>query len=341
MKIKFNKFERVAGLFVLTAIGGGLAATVGVAVKRGWLEPKIMLEATFSSADGLHIGTSVQMAGLRAGSVENVELKSNNEIRVQFMVSEKFHNRIRQDSLVRVMRPFVIGEKVLDISVGTESSPTVAEGAVIQSEDTPDIMDMLNGRKVGGYLAALSKMSDNLKEVANSFTDPKRMQAFVKMFDELHPLTHNMNSMAKETTSLLTAINKKQQVTTALDNLVALTNELNRHLPTISEQAPSVARDLAKIAHNVAVLTEETQKLLPAMQELAPEFPRASRRAIEALDETVVTLKALQKSFILRGNVQDVRDEELQQAKKSEKNERRPASENEKSDATKAESKRP
>jgi phospholipid/cholesterol/gamma-HCH transport system substrate-binding protein len=48
------------------------------------------------------------------------------------------------------------------------------------------------------------------------------------------------------------------------------------------------------------------------MQELGPEIPRATRRAMEALDETVVTLKALQKSFILKGSAKEVRDEEAE-----------------------------
>jgi phospholipid/cholesterol/gamma-HCH transport system substrate-binding protein len=46
------------------------------------------------------------------------------------------------------------------------------------------------------------------------------------------------------------------------------------------------------------------------MSKMAPELPHASARALEALDETVVTLKALQKSFVLRGSVKEVREEE-------------------------------
>ncbi len=49
---------------------------------------------------------------------------------------------------------------------------------------------------------------------------------------------------------------------------------------------------------------------------MGPELPRTSKRAIEALDETVVTLKALQKSFLLRGSVQEVRTEEADRERK-------------------------
>ena len=53
MKIKFNKFERVAGIFVLTAIVGGVAVMIGVAVKKGWFETKIKFETMLKNADVL------------------------------------------------------------------------------------------------------------------------------------------------------------------------------------------------------------------------------------------------------------------------------------------------
>jgi phospholipid/cholesterol/gamma-HCH transport system substrate-binding protein len=79
---------------------------------------------------------------------------------------------------------------------------------------------------------------------------------------------------------------------------------------------------LGKIARNMAILTDELQRTLPAMQKIAPEIPRASERAIEALDETVVTLKALQKTFLLRSNALEVREEEATAKKLKQETER-------------------
>jgi phospholipid/cholesterol/gamma-HCH transport system substrate-binding protein len=57
-------------------------------------------------------------------------------------------------------------------------------------------------------------------------------------------------------------------------------------------------------------MTGEFKKLTPAIAEIAPDLPRTTRRAVEALDETVVVLKAIQKSWFFRSNVKDVRQEE-------------------------------
>src|SRR5689334_10994866 len=126
MKIKFNKFERVAGLFVLAAICGLLATVLMVAIKKGWFESKVQFETVMTSAEGIHPGTVVQIAGLRAGSVSDVELLSAEKIRVRFQVYERFHEQIRRDSHMQVTRPFIIGDKVLEVTVGSETEPMMA-----------------------------------------------------------------------------------------------------------------------------------------------------------------------------------------------------------------------
>lgn len=310
MKVKFNKYERVAGLFVLVAIVGALAATAAVAIKQGWLERKVRFQTVLNNADGLRLGTQVQMAGLRVGSVTSITLTSNSEVRLQFEVSDKFHERVRADSVVRAIRPFIIGEKVLDVSVGSASTDLLAEHSVVKSEATADIMDLISGRTLAPYLEAMGKTMENLRFVAQAILDPERSKSIVRIFDELAPLVKNVNGFSSQANALLKQINGKKQLSHVIDNLVALTGEMNRVLPVLTKDSPRLAEDVTKIARNMAILTDEMQKILPALQEIGPELPRASRRAIEALDETVVTLKALQKSFILRGSVEDVKKEE-------------------------------
>lgn len=325
MKTKFNKFERVAGLFVMGAAGGALFALFGIAAQRGWFDAKETFRTTLKSAEGVRVGTQVVMAGLRAGSVTRVEFQKDNEIRVEFQIGEKFVSRVRADSVAHVVRPFIIGEKVLELTVGSEAAQRVIAGDSIPSEPTADIMDLVSGRALAPYLATMSRMMENLRYVAEAFLDKERSRALVKAFDELGPLLRNSNKLLAETRSIVEHANRKQQIATMLDGLAEVTAELRKAIPSAREQGPELARDLGVIARNMAVMTEELQKAMPVVHEMAPELPRASRRALEALDETVVTLKALQKSFLLRGSAREVREEELAKAKAKSDADRRPA----------------
>lgn len=319
MKTKFNKFERVAGLFVLAALAGTVFSAVVVAVKRGWFSPQVHYVTSFESAEGVHSGTNVVIAGLRAGSVDDVELQDDNKIRVTLTVSKKFQDRIRENSVAQLIRPFVIGDRVLEISVGDPEKLPIEEHAFIPSAETVDMMTLFSGRKLGEYLSEMTEMIGNLKSLAQAFTDKKRTVSLVKTFDQIEPLVKNLNTMSIEVIKLSKQATRSENLGQVMGNLAVTTEELNNLIPEFKKKAPHMTSDITKIVENLAILTENFKLLTPALTEIAPELPRTSRRAVEALDEAVVLLKAMQKSMFLKGSVEDVREEESEREPASNK----------------------
>lgn len=319
MKLKFNKFERVAGLFVLSAVVGTVVFLLYLAVQQGWLERKVRFFVTIQKAEGIFPGTKVQIAGLRVGKVEEVEFRPNNDIVVHFHVLEKFVKRIKSDSEVKIVRPFIIGDKVLDISLG---SPEVA-GVLAKSElkyvKSFDILDSLGGGGIGEYFDTVSKLSENLKYMAEAFSDKKRTEAFVEMFDQLNPLLRNANLATLRLEEMAHQLTTKNNLGVLVRNLRYTTKEVNKSVAEFSvfmKDLPEFGKDTKKVMHNLAQLTEEMNKLIPTIAAIAPELPDASQRAIEALNEAVVVLKAMQRSFFLSGSAEEVREEEEARRKK-------------------------
>jgi phospholipid/cholesterol/gamma-HCH transport system substrate-binding protein len=196
-----------------------------------------------------------------------------------------------------------------------------------------DVMDVLGGRQLGNVFQEMGTLMTSLRTVLTAFSDPRRAETMVKLFDEMLPLVVNANHMSLEMAKLGTAANRKKNINKIIDNLVVMTETLNRAMPQIQEaieNSPHMAKDIGAIVENLSKLTTEMNKVLPALAEVAPELPRASRRAIEAMDEAVIVLKAMQKSFLLKGSANEVREEELAAEKKKQKEsegERAPASE--------------
>lgn len=311
MRVKFNKFERVAGIFVGLAFFGFLIFMASVAVKQGWFETKVYYYTVFQNADGVHTGTTVQMAGLKAGSVEDVELLSDNSIHVRFYVLSKFREKIKADSTTQLVRPFIIGERVLEVAVGSEEAKLVAGDGKITSVETVDLMTLMSGKQIGKHLNLVSGMLDNMRVLAEAFFDKNRTQSFIKMFDRIDPLIRNMNVMAQEVVKLAKQANKDEQLGVVLSRVAVTTHELNKLLPQITEQAPHLVKDMSEMVANLSVLTQEFKVVIPALAAIAPDLPRTTRRAVEALDEAVVLIKSMQKSFLMRGSAREVREEEL------------------------------
>jgi phospholipid/cholesterol/gamma-HCH transport system substrate-binding protein len=305
--LKFNKFERVAGLFVLFAIGGVLVTALSVAIKQGWFESKIFYSTIFENADGIHQGTLVQMAGLKAGAVDAVELQTDNKIRVHFYLLGRFKERVHEDSVTQLIRPFVIGERVLDVGVGSEKSPLMAANSAIPSVGTVDFISLLNGKTWNNYLGRVGELLDNMKFLINSFADKGRIEGLVKTIDRVDPLIKNMNTMSVEVIKLSKQASSNNGVEKLVSNLAITTAEINKILPELNRQNPALAKDMAFMIKNVAVMMNA---MGPALKSIEPELPGASLRLIEALNETVVVLKAMQKSYFMKGSVREVHEEE-------------------------------
>lgn len=319
MIVKFNKFERVAGLFVMGAVVMALVSTFGVAVRKGWFSSKVSFQTVVESAEGLHSGTQVQMAGLRVGSVTDVELVSAKEVKVNFQVLEKFHKRIREDSVVMVVRPFIIGDKVMDITIGSDDLDKIQAGSQIASVPTYDLMDLASGRKLGPFMDSLQSVMGNLKVLVKAFSNRERTQKIVQIFDELLPLIKNMNQMSSGVSQVTTTLNKHQRFELMVKHLSELTRELAVVMPEFKKQVPNMGTQFAALVNNLATLTDEFKKLTPTISAVAPDLPQASLRALEMLDEMVITLKAMQKTFMLSGSVEEVREEEQQRKPASQK----------------------
>jgi phospholipid/cholesterol/gamma-HCH transport system substrate-binding protein len=66
----------------------------------------------------------------------------------------------------------------------------------------------------------------------------------------------------------------------------------------------SMSVEMTKMGH-------EVNKVLPGVNRaVGKDMPHAAVRAVEALNEATVLLKAMQRNFFVRGSVSEVREEE-------------------------------
>lgn len=309
INLKFNKFERVAGMFILVALAGVILTGVSAAIRQGWFEPRVRYKTMFQSADGIHQGTVVQLSGLKVGAVESVELESDNRVSVEFYVLGKFQDRVRENSTAQLVRPFIIGERILDLSMGTEEFNVIAAGGHVKSSETMDLMTLMSGKNMNSYLSKLGGILESMQVIMDAFADKSRAESLVRVIDRLDPLMKNLNTMSSEVIKLSRQATHGDGMQKLVGNLNSTTSEINRILPELNEQNPELAKDLATMTQNLAVVTKA---LGPATKAVEGELPGASVRLLEALNETVVVLKAMQKSFFMRSNVEEVRSEESQ-----------------------------
>jgi phospholipid/cholesterol/gamma-HCH transport system substrate-binding protein len=108
-------------------------------------EKKITLKARFISADGLHEGSDVQLAGVSVGKVQTVsflppDTPDGERIEASFAVVETFDNKpitelIRTDSTANLVSTSVLGnDKMINITPGTSKGTPIEPNGLLRSK---------------------------------------------------------------------------------------------------------------------------------------------------------------------------------------------------------------
>lgn len=312
MQNAFTRTEKIAGAVASTILLICLAFFLKVVLAQGWFLSKTEYSTALNSAEGVWSGTPVQISGIRAGRVISVEVLPDRRIGVRFWIFSKYRDLLSQDSRVYLERSFLIGEKYIDISQGGVDSPRLSPGAEIPFEPTLDLLEMVSAKRLGSGLQTLSQSMTAVESLVKSLTQESRTQAFLETFDQLAPLTKNLNAMAVEVTGLSSQISKEERAGSVVKNLAELSSEFVELLPVVRKEIPELWPQISGIVVNLNTLSTQLVKLGPLIEQLAQESHPDGLRAIEAINEAAVVLKALQKTFLMRSAVREVREEDQQ-----------------------------
>lgn len=154
--MNYTRSEIVVGFFVLI----GIVCLGYLAIKLGKLEVMgssgYTVYADFSSVAGLKVGDPVEIAGVKVGRVEGLQLvddRARVELRLQDGV------KLQEDVIASVRSRGLIGDKFVLISPGASDKFIAAGGKIRETDSPPDITDLI-GKFVGGDLTSKGEKKD-------------------------------------------------------------------------------------------------------------------------------------------------------------------------------------
>ena len=128
------------------------------------------LQAQFQTVSGLEPGADVRVGGLHKGTVRKIVLPAqpDGKMTVVMDVSSQTRHLIRQDSVASIQAEGLVGNKYVEISFGSESSPEVPKDGTIQSAPPVDIADLIH--KTDQILDSTKGSLDNLQVMTSNFS---------------------------------------------------------------------------------------------------------------------------------------------------------------------------
>jgi phospholipid/cholesterol/gamma-HCH transport system substrate-binding protein len=153
------------GALVLVAILLFMGFVLSIGQRSALFQERYSLLTTFSSTEGLAVGAPVRLAGLTVGNVTRISFgrdPKDRRITMTLTVERRVQERIREDSVASIGTIGLVGDKVLDITVGSYDKAQLPPGGSLASVDPLDYSVLLQkGDRILDHVTRISASLDD------------------------------------------------------------------------------------------------------------------------------------------------------------------------------------
>lgn len=319
-----RKRETLVGLFVLAGIGVAALMIVMLGSEQRIFEKRMQLRAIFGNVSGMRVGAPVFVAGLSVGTVEQLRFVSPGEARrldpevpgaagkpgqvadieVVMKIEERFREQIREDSIATVGSVGLLGDKSIEISVGTSSESRIEPGAVLTTVDPMSLTDMLDevqpmAQKLEQILGDISILTGQMSsEESPLMAGLESLSNILQKVDRgegtIGALVNSSTTIEEIDDLLASARDAVSEIRVATEDLpptmasvrqVAVeVEELSASLNKTAERFPQIAADLEAIVANARLASES----LPTLSVQAEQGVRKASDVLDAAGESIL-----------------------------------------------------
>jgi phospholipid/cholesterol/gamma-HCH transport system substrate-binding protein len=164
------------GVFVLIGLAAFLGMIYALGARARLFEPRFTVSAEFTEVGGLVEGATVRLAGVQIGRVSAVQLPAQpgGKVRVDMTIARQFGDRVRKDSVARIETQGLLGDRIVEISVGTAATPPVRPNDLIASTDPVDIGRVMS--ESAQVVKSIGTLADSLHETARTLNQSKLIE---------------------------------------------------------------------------------------------------------------------------------------------------------------------
>jgi phospholipid/cholesterol/gamma-HCH transport system substrate-binding protein len=259
--------ELLVGAFVFLALIGGLTVIILFGRERHVFEKRVALHTAFTDVAGLRTGAPVWLAGVSVGRVTRVWVgqPGSKLVQVDLEVSHSMLSRIRADSVASIGTQGLLGDKIVEISIGSLEAAPIAPGGRLSSIAPADLSRLLD--QASRILTSTEQLAGKAAQAVEQLVTPeaiadfhgalKSVRSLLRAADQGHGLAHAVfydPEAARSFRHLVT------QLDASADKLSEGLASLDRILATTDDEGRKVVNNLSRAAGAVGALAAEAQR---------------------------------------------------------------------------------
>lgn len=268
-----------AGLFVAAGLVLAGLVVFFIGQETQLFEDQVTYRAFFPNVQGLTDKSPVWIGGLEVGRVVGIAFTEDSPergIQVSIRVTKKYSDRVRQDSVARLSSLGMLGEKAVDISLGTMKAQPIPPEGELRTDTSGDLNTLMQA--AGDVLNDSRAISHSLKTAVDTYADPQlakdvsaSLHSLRTLLEEvekgdgvLHALVYDKESGKQVRVLLANASQTAQRMDAAVGHVEALLAEVQKgdgtaHALIYGKEGAQALSELGAAAGQLAGLIEDAK----------------------------------------------------------------------------------
>lgn len=157
-----QNFKIRLGLFIVGGITLFVLAIFIIGKQKNLFNPVYSLTTNFYNVGGLKVGSKIRFSGIDVGTVDHINIINDSTVKVNLFIRKEIQPFIKNDSQVTIGAEGLIGDKILLITQGTNTSPSAKEGQYLSSIEPVEIE---------AIMVSLQSTAENAEIISNELAE--------------------------------------------------------------------------------------------------------------------------------------------------------------------------
>jgi len=290
------------GIFVIVCFTLLVVALFLIGDKQKLFSNTLTYFVKFKDVSNLKKGAMVMISGINVGSVSSIDLpkKSGDSVLVSIHIVKEAINLVHTDSKASITTVGLVGDKVVTISSGSDTTPLVPVDGLITGESQRDLMGV-----VDTVMTAINAIKNITEQANDMFTDIRGGKGTVGKLltdDGLYMDIRAIVTNSDKSIASITNTARQLQVTidSALGNFSATSTEFRDLGHSLNSGKGSIGRLL-----NDTEIYTKLVNLAQSINGTVDELRDAMTKISTASGNTAEVTEALKHNFLVKDYFED------------------------------------
>jgi phospholipid/cholesterol/gamma-HCH transport system substrate-binding protein len=236
------------GVLVLVAVCALIALVFLMSgASGGFWSGHIRLTSYFENSAGLKNGAPVNLDGVAIGNVAAIRIDTSKPltpVEVVMKINAKRAQDVRTDSKSSLETVGVLGDTVVDINSRSATGPSVQNGAVLPTTETPSLQDVIQASQ--GTIEQLDTILSQVNQLVNTLNSQNGSIGVLinnrQLYNKAYKTLNELSALVDQVSNGQGSIGKLVKDDTLYDNLKQATTGLNQIVARVNAGGGSLGK---------------------------------------------------------------------------------------------------